>query len=191
MRTAIAIAILLTACSAPEHETVTRTYDFDEVPLEGDLVKPTPMALVGPAKGVSPAAILLENAEAAFDESDMASAKAFYVAVAEGPSEGLARYARYKLGWVHYNLGEFEKALETFVAIAGDRDDAGQPPPLAREGLKDTVLAFAEVGAPEHAPLFYKKIAGDGWRTYCDRLVSLYEAQGKLDAAKALSDLLD
>ncbi len=190
MRTAIAIALLLTACSAPEHETVTKTYDFDDAPLEGDLVKPTPVALVEPATGASPDAILLQNAEAAFDKNDMASAKAFYAAVAEGPSETLAPYARYKLGWVHYNLGEFAEALESFVGIAAMRGPDCAPTALATQALRDVVLAYAEVGFPTTAVEFFRALDPADWRVHCARLAELWEAQGRTaDAAHLLSIL--
>jgi hypothetical protein len=191
MRTAIAVAILLAACSAPEQELVTKVYDFDDAPIEGDLVKPTPVALIEGTEGMSQNAALLEKADAFFDENNMHNAQLLYEAVAQSQDPILAPYARYKLAWVHYNLGEFKEALVFFVALAQTRDADGQPTALAGQALSDTVLVFAEVGTPTQAPAFYEKLAGDAWRTYCDRLVSLYDAQGKLDALKILSDLLD
>ncbi len=187
---AIAIALLLTACSAPGPTKTTKVYDFDEVPLEGDLVQPTSMALVEPAKGVSPDAILLEHAEEAFAKNDMASAKAFYVAVSQGPSETLAPYARYKLGWVHYNLGEFKQALELFVAVSATRDPDCAPTALATQALRDVVLAYAEVGLPAVAVDFFRTLDPANWRRHCERLAELWEAQGRQrDAAHLLSIL--
>lgn len=185
--------LLLAACSAPQTapETVTRTYDFEEVTAGNDLVAPEPVVLIEPAAEMSPEAALLLKAEAFFEQNDMQNALRMYEAVAQGGDENIVSFARYKLAWVHYNLGEFGLALEYFVTFVGSRDADGQPTALAKEALRDTVLAFSEVGDPEKAPAFYKQIAPKNWRKQCDRLLMLYEAQGKVEDAEALKGLLD
>ncbi len=140
---------------------------------------------------MSPEAALLLKAEAFFEQNDMLNAKRMYEAVATGGDENFVNFARYKLAWVHYNLGEFREAMDHFTSLAMARDPDGQPTLLAREALIDTVRTFAEVGEPEQAPTFYKKIAPDSWRKQCERLLMFYEALGKVEDAKTLRALLD
>jgi len=193
MRTLTALALILASCSAPqrEPEPTTRVYSFDDQIIDGALVKPTPMALVEPRTDAAPDGILLQQAEAYFGVDDLVKAKPLYERVALGEDAALATFAAYKLAWVHYNLGEFTKALESFTALARTRGPDGQPTALAHQALSDTVLAFAEVGLPQHAPGFYQDLIPEDWRKICLRLVELYDIQGKQGAAKTLSDLLD
>ena len=192
MRTAIALSLVLAACSAPQvPEKHTRVYDFNDQVIEGDLVKPQPMTLTEPGADPSPAAMVLERAEALFNENNIAKAKPLYEQVIKGQDPALAVYATYKLGWVHFNLSEFDLAMERFVAVATARTSDGQPSLLAKQALSDTVLVYAEVGKPSAAPEFFKQLADDNWRKYCLHLVELYEAQGKLDAKETLTNLLD
>ena len=193
MRTLTALALVLASCSAPqrEPEPTTRVYSFDDQIIDGDLVKPTPLALVEPRTDATPDGILLQRAEDFFSQNNLVNAKPLYERVVLSEDAALAAFAAYKLAWVHYNLGEFTKALEGFTALARARDPDGQPTALARQALSDTVLAFAEVGHPLHAPGFYQDLIPEDWRKLCLRLVELYDIQGKQGAAKTLSDLLD
>ncbi len=205
MRILTALALILASCSAPQtepaagpskleersEESETRYYSFDDLLVDDDLVKPTHLQLVEPRVEASPDAVLLDKAEVFFSNNDLFNAKPLYEAVARGDDDALALYARYKLAWVHYNLGEFPEAMDYFAATAQGRGPDGQPTMLARQALSDTVFAFAEVGKPGHAPAFYKKMAPDEWRKYCDRLSQIYETEGKLDDAQALRDSLE
>ena len=50
-----------------------------------------------------------------FDQKQLEDALKFYDKVMQFPESPIYGYAKYKEGWVYYNLGDFKQALATFV----------------------------------------------------------------------------
>ncbi len=92
----------------------------------------------------------LALADAAFEDGDLAAARAEYQAVLRTPAADGALYARYKLGWVELNLGDQPAALAAFLAVARAADQ-----PLRGEAIKDVVRVYAAIGDPAAAPAFF------------------------------------
>ena len=50
-----------------------------------------------------------------FEQKELEDALKFYDKVMQFPESPVYGYAKYKEGWVYYNLGDFKQALATFV----------------------------------------------------------------------------
>src|SRR6185503_16510653 len=83
----------------------------------------------------------LAFAEYYFDANQLADAEARYKMVLKFPKSAAAQYAKYKLGWIDFNLQRYQEALELFfqVSRAGASD-------LAAAARLDFVRAYAEIG---------------------------------------------
>lgn len=94
-------------------------------------------------------------------------------------------YALYKQGWVHYNLAEWNDALEMFRAVVyfGELPTSTVPADrklaLVREARKDYVRTYGHVGSPEAAPEEFKRVGGDGWVEMLKALAGIYFEEGK------------
>ena len=89
-----------------------------------------------------------------------------YKHAAEFQESSVYGYALYKQGWVHYNLGNWNEALELFRSViffgemptstvAQDRKIA-----LVKEARKDYVRTYSHVGSAEHAQEEFKRVGG-------------------------------
>lgn len=133
--------------------------------------------------------VFLGFAEDAFARGDMIAAKQFYEEAAQFPEPELRAYARYKQGWCELDLGQHDKALDSFVSVARSVQGEVPPPRLARlrdMALRDSIVAFVEVGRPEKARDFYRHIAGASADDLLRRLAALYEGRGDAAAAAAV-----
>ncbi len=117
-----------------------------------------------------------------FEQNDMASARAFYEKVAQFPKARVYAYALYKTGWVDFNLGDATKALQDFVATVAASTDKTQAT-LHNAALKDLVLVYAKVGAPDKASAFFQRIAAGQARALLERLAEGYADDGNSKAA--------
>jgi TolA-binding protein len=95
-------------------------------------------------------------------------------------------FAVYKQGWVHYNLAEWQEALDLFRAVIlfGDQPSAGVPKDrklaLVREARKDYVRTYSHVGSAEAAVDDFHRIGGEaGWYDMLKSLGSIYDGDGK------------
>lgn len=73
-------------------------------------------------------------------------------------------YARYKLGYVHWNKGEYAEALNEFKAVIefGDKyNDLPNAKQLAKSARRDLIPVYAVSGAPTKAYGFFKPLSGD------------------------------
>src|SRR5262249_30413880 len=126
----------------------------------------------------------LAFAEHAFEGGEMDAALRFYEKVEQFPKSSVYPYAAYKKGWCYINLGDPKTALETFVGVV--RLTQGRPPGdrqqlavLAKEAKKDVVKAYAQVGGPEKARVFFLKVGGDYAAKMMDMLAERYWEDGK------------
>jgi tetratricopeptide (TPR) repeat protein len=95
-------------------------------------------------------------------------------------------YALYKLGWVYFNLREFERAVETFQAVVREIDKSKTKQIEFRDqALNDLVPAYAELerGWPL-AKAYYTKVEGEKkmWLRL-EKLAGLYVANDKQELA--------
>jgi hypothetical protein len=73
-------------------------------------------------------------------------------------------YARYKLGYVHWNKGEYANALNEFKKVIeyGDQfTDVPNATQLAKAARRDLIPVYAVAGAPDKAFNFFKPVSGD------------------------------
>jgi tetratricopeptide (TPR) repeat protein len=122
-----------------------------------------------------------------FAKGDMAGAKSFYEKVALLGDPELRAYARYKQAWCELNLGDAAAALEGFIAAAQQAGKGELPPRLARlrdVALRDSVIAYAQIGKPAKAAEFYRRMAGEaGAERLLARLAQLYREREDMEAA--------
>jgi tetratricopeptide (TPR) repeat protein len=125
----------------------------------------------------------LEAAERAFEKADLVDARALYERVAQpGVAPELAEFARYKLAWVHLNLGDAARALELFFEVATRATKEA----LRREAARDLSHAFVHVGRPERALALFQRV--DHGRAY-ELLANLgehYRELGMYDRARVV-----
>ena len=104
--------------------------------------------------------------EAQGDPSKWELAQQAYTEVIKFPPEKnkVYGYAWYKIGYVFWNKGEFDKALNAFKKVIdwanGYKDQPGSSK-LADAARKDTIPVYALKGDPAAAYNFFKGISGD------------------------------
>jgi tetratricopeptide (TPR) repeat protein len=119
----------------------------------------------------------LSLAEHYFDKDSLVPAKMNYEQIIQRfPKHPMFNYALYKLGWVYFNLAEFEKTIDNFHRVIGaiDNKDAGLIE-FREQALNDLIQAYAEID--------------NGWqqaRDYFLRQVGEKETYDKLDKMAAL-----
>lgn len=101
-------------------------------------------------------------------------------------------YSMYKLGWCYYNVGEYDKAIETMKGVVDYslRPAAAGAAPgdanlqLQDEALKDLVRFFADADQMNEAIEYFTKLGRtDLIRTTLKRLAAMFFEQGKFDRA--------
>jgi TolA-binding protein len=95
-------------------------------------------------------------------------------------------YAIYKQGWVHYNLGNWQEALDLFRAVIlfGELPNstvaADKRLALVKEARKDYVRTYSHVGTAEAAVDDFRRIGGEaGWYDMFKSLARIYDEEGK------------
>ena len=96
-------------------------------------------------------------------------------------------YALYKLGWVYFNLAEFEKSIETFhqvVDIVGNGDTQGMVE-FKEQALNDLIVCYAEIdeGWRDARKYFINEIGEKPAYEKLLKLANLYVGQDKDDEA--------
>jgi tetratricopeptide (TPR) repeat protein len=132
-----------------------------------------------------------------FDQKQLEDALKFYDKVMQFPESPIYGYAKYKEGWVYYNLGDFKQALATFVSVielsekGGSAGSKAQKLALSKEAKKDSVRAYARIGTPEKAWDFFRRVGGNYAMTMMEQLGDLYNAQGQFqDSIKVYRNLM-
>lgn len=122
----------------------------------------------------------LTLAEYYFEKDSLYFAKSNYEAITtKFKSHSMFNYALYKLGWVYFNLAEFDKTIETFHSVikaikGNDKDNAGLIE-FREQALNDLIQAYAEID--------------NGWRLardYFMKEIGEAETYEKLDKMAAL-----
>lgn len=129
----------------------------------------------------------LALAEHFFDSNNLTLAKMNYERITQNfRSSHLFNYALYKLGWVYFNLREFERAVETFQSVVREIDkNKDKQIEFRDQALNDLVPAYAELerGWPA-AKEYFLKVEGEKkmWGRL-ERLAALYVANDKQELA--------
>lgn len=90
----------------------------------------------------------LTLAEYYFDKDSLYYAKTNYEKIIQNfPNHGMFNYALYKLGWVYFNLAEFDKTIETFKRVIASIKGGGGGGVIEfrSQALKDLIQAYAEL----------------------------------------------
>ncbi|MFO0548184.1 MAG: hypothetical protein U0271_07335 [Polyangiaceae bacterium] len=104
--------------------------------------------------------------EAQGDPSKWSFAQQSYEEVIKNPppDNKVFGYALYKLGYVHWNLGDFEKAVDSFKKVIdyGTKySNLPNAPQLAQSARRDIIPVYALWGDPKKAYNFLKPLSGD------------------------------
>lgn len=133
----------------------------------------------------------LALAEHYFNNNSLYYAKTNYEKIITNfKNSGMFNYALYKLGWVYFNLAEFEKAVDTFhqvVDIVGSGDTRGMVE-FKEQALNDLIVCYAELddGWKDARTYFIDKIGEKPAYGKLLKLANLYVGQDKDDEAVAL-----
>jgi tetratricopeptide (TPR) repeat protein len=128
-----------------------------------------------------------------FEQKQLEDALKFYDKVLQFTDSPVYGFAKYKEGWVYFNLGDFKQALATFVAVIDLAEHGKNKEKLAlgKEAKKDSVRAYARVGTPDKAWPFFQRIGGTYAMTMLEMLGELYNSQGQFaDAIKIYRQLM-
>lgn len=130
-----------------------------------------------PTSAQAPRAWLLLG-EHWFDRDNPQKALVAYQHAASSADAEVRGYARYKLAWCWYNVGELDAAVATMTQVLDDRGD------LQDEALRDLVRFYADQGDVDGAE---RVVARHGrpelLRDALGRLAATSAEQGKLDQA--------
>ncbi len=95
-------------------------------------------------------------------------------------------FAMYKQAWVHYNLGEWNEALDLFRAVIyfGELPTSSIPQEkklaLVKEARKDYVRTYSHVGSAEGAIEEFRRVGGEkSWWDMSKTLAGLFFDEGK------------
>ncbi len=108
-----------------------------------------------------------------------------YRKAAEYQESSVYGYAIYKQAWVHYNLTEWNDALELFKAVIyfgalpTSTVPADRKLALVKEARKDYVRTYSHVGSAEGAPEEFKRVGGDAWMDMVKTLGTIFYEEGK------------
>jgi tetratricopeptide (TPR) repeat protein len=80
------------------------------------------------------------------------------------PDNKVYGYALYKLGYVHWNMGRYDKAIESFkkvIEYGGKFSQLPNASQLAISARRDLIPVYALSGDPKKAYSFFKPLSGD------------------------------
>ncbi len=126
-----------------------------------------------------------DRAEKSDRQQNLRKALASYKRAATYTESSVYGYSLYKQGWVHYNLGAWNDALDLFRAVIffGDLPTSTVAPEkklaLVREARKDYVRTYSHVGSPGAAPEDFARVGGKDARDMLKSLAGLYYDEGK------------
>jgi TolA-binding protein len=138
----------------------------------------------------------LAVAEFYFDNDLLLAAKANYEKVLEDKGGPDFSYATYKLGYVHYNLKEFDESIKAFQAVVGQTKDSKQEEKrkvyFTQQAFAGLVLVYAEVpDGWKQARDYFRGVGGDTLAVeQLERIARIYNKQDKADDEVAVYEYL-
>lgn len=135
----------------------------------------------------------LAVAEYYFDNDLLFAAKENYLKVLEDKKNAEYAYALYKLGYVYYNLKEYEDSIKAFQGVA-DKSKGGQKKKVyfTNQAYNGMALAYAEVpDGWKRARDYFRKKGGDKLAVdYLEKIARIYNKQDKTDDEVAVYEYL-
>lgn len=130
--------------------------------------------------------VYLHFGEHYFGLNDLSKANQFYRKVLALNLPETRDYARYKLAWVEFNLGNGAEAVSALMAVlrSAAPDDAAMR--LRAEARKDLPRFYAQVGAVDKAREFFARVVPGHEIDSLDRLADGYEDMGKYVEARVI-----
>ncbi|MGC6415545.1 MAG: tetratricopeptide repeat protein [Bradymonadia bacterium] len=129
---------------------------------------------------------LVNFGEILFQDGEAAKAAQVYKKVIASYRDApVYAYARYKLGWCHYNMGRYKDALTDFLDVVqySDKQRGGGRNKLVlkREATRDLVKTYVHIdeATPKKALRFFRKVAPTKYLDLCESLAQLYSDKGK------------
>ena len=94
-------------------------------------------------------------------------------------------FAMYKLGWCYYNVGDYQKAIDTMKRVVDyslSQEQSTSQIQLQDEALKDLVRFFADADQMEEAIAYFNKLGRKELvRATLKRLAGMFYEQGKFE----------
>lgn len=130
----------------------------------------------------------LTLAEYYFEKDSLFYAKSNYEAIIQKfKNHPMFNYALYKLGWVYFNLAEFDKTIDTFHTVikAIKGKEGGGLIEFREQALNDLIQAYAEVdnGWREAREYFLKEIGDKETYDKLDKMAALLVTKDKDEEA--------
>jgi TolA-binding protein len=147
---------------AYEHEQAQSYDKAREVYLE--LIDKAPKSPYIPNAYLAFGELFFQEAQGDPSKWDLAAAAYKEVIKYPPPNNKVYGYARYKLGYVHWNKGEYANALNEFKKVIEYGDGFAELPnakQLAKSARRDLIPVYAVSGAPDKAFNFFKPLSGD------------------------------
>ena len=147
---------------AYEYEQAGELDDARKVYLE--LIEKTPKSKYVPNAYLAFGELFFQEAMA--DPSKWALAASAYQKVTEypAPENKVWGYAQYKLAYVHWNSGDYAKAIEHFKEVIQYGDKFAKLPnadALQKAARRDIIPVYAVAGEPRKAYNFFRPLSGD------------------------------
>jgi len=139
----------------------------------------------------------LALAEYFFETDSLFYAKTHYEKIITNfPKSSMYNYALYKLGWVYFNLTEFEKTVTTFKKVIASMGEGGNSAKIEfrSQALNDLIVAWAEIddGWKEARRYFLKEVGEPDTYKKLEKMAGLLVSKDKdteaIDLYKHLID---
>jgi hypothetical protein len=147
---------------AYEHEQGGNLKDARSVYFE--LIQKAPKSPFIPYAYLAFGELFFQESQGDPSKWDLAAAAYKEVVKYPPPTNKQFGYARYKLGYVFWNKGEYANALNEFKKVIeyGEQfTDVPNATQLAKAARRDMVPVYAVAGAPDKAYNFFKPVSGD------------------------------
>jgi tetratricopeptide (TPR) repeat protein len=147
---------------AYEHEQGGNLKDARSIYFE--LIQKAPKSPFIPYAYLAFGELFFQEAQGDPAKWDLAAAAYKEVVKYPPPTNKQFGYARYKLGYVFWNKGEYANALNEFKKVIeyGDQfTDVPNASQLAKAARRDMIPVYAVAGAPDKAFNFFKPVSGD------------------------------
>ncbi len=131
-----------------------------------------------------------------FNKGDLQRAIEAYKRATKDESARVYGYAMYKMAWVYYNLGEWDRALDVFekviiYSLTNLEENKENKLTLQKEAMKDFVLTYSNAGNVSDAKERFMRIAGpDKYLDMIRTLAQLLFDQGKDNESIEIHKLL-
>jgi len=129
-----------------------------------ELIEKAPQSPYIPNAYLAFGELYFQEAQGDPSKFDLAAAAYKEVIKYQPPKNKVYGYARYKLGYVHWNKGEYAETLNQFKAVIeyGDKfSDLPNAKQLAKSARRDLIPVYGISGNPTKAYSFFKPLSGD------------------------------